>query len=283
VPTVQLSDGTAIHYLEDTFTDPWQEPEAVVLLHGFCRNSAFWYAWVPHLARQYRVVRWDARGCGASPMPPPGFRWSIRQYCLDVVDFLDAIKIRRAHFIGESMGGMVLPYLAVWYPERVKSFVACSSNLGLKGSFAQEMAAGAGSMVEALDRAESLEAYIRATEQSRLAPDEVPPLARDWYAREWAKTPRRLWKEWATRIVPEIDLTEDLLGRVQCPVLIIAPTRTVKLPLDESRFYADHLPKGRLAKVDSASQGLAFAKGDECARLALAFLFEVDGFATEKT
>ena len=270
-----------IHYREETFAAPWQEPEAVVLLHGFCRNSTFWYAWVPHLARHYRVMRWDARGCGASPTPPPGFQWSVRQYCQDVVDFLDAVNVRHAHFVGESMGGMVFPYLSVWYPERVKSFVACSSNLGLKGAFAREMAAGAGNMVEALEKTENLEAYIRATEGSRLAPDEVSPAARDWYAREWAKTPGRLWKEWAAQIVPTIDLTEDLLGRVQCPALIIAPTRTAKLPLDESRFFADHLAKGRLVTVDSASQGLAFAKADECAQLALAFFREIDGSTKE--
>jgi 3-oxoadipate enol-lactonase len=277
VPTVRLPDGAEIHYREDDFTNPWQEPETVVLLHGFCRNSAFWYGWIPHLARHYRVVRWDARGCGVSPMPPPGFQWSLRQVGRDLTDFLDAIGVRRAHFIGESLGGMVLPYFAAWFPERVKSLVACSSNLGLRGPFAREMAAGEGSMVEALEKAESLEAYIRATEGSRLAPDEVPQAARDWYTREWAKTPARLWLDWATRLVPEVDLTKEVLGRVPCPGLVIAPTRTVKLPPDESRFFADHLPQGRLVMVDSASQALAFARADECARLAAAFLLEIDG------
>ena len=282
MPTVRLSDGATLFYREDSFADPWQEADTVVLLHGFCRNSNFWYAWVPALARHFRVVRWDARGCGNSPVPPLGFRWSLRQYHQDLAEFLDGIGCQRANFIGESMGGMVLPYFALWYPERMKSFVACSSNLGLKGPTAREMAAGAASMIDALAQAQNLEAYIRATERSRLHSEEVLTEARSWYAREWAKTPKRIWEEWAAQLVPQIDLTAELLGQVHHPALIIAPSRCVKLPLEETQFWVDHIPTVRLAMIDAASQGLAFARADECARVAVRFLLALNERAAEE-
>jgi pimeloyl-ACP methyl ester carboxylesterase len=122
--------------------------------------------------------------------------------------------------------------------------------------------------------APSLEHYIRKTEGSRLALDEVSAQAREWYAREWASTARRVWHEWSEMIVPQIDVTVELLQNLQIPLLFLAASRTVKLPLEEARFWARHAPKGRLEIIDSASQGLAFAKADDCARRALSFLLE---------
>jgi pimeloyl-ACP methyl ester carboxylesterase len=274
MPYVNLPDGAKIFYRVDDFTDPWSEPETIIMMHGYCRNSRFWYAWIPILARHFRVVQPDLRGCGKSDVPAPGFAWSLAQYHDDLIAFLDAAKIERAHFVGESMGGMVMPYVYSRSPQRVRSVVACSSNLGVKGVMAKEMAAGAASMTDAIMSAPSLEHYIRQTEASRLAADEVSEAARTWYAQEWARTARRVWHEWSAMIVPQIEVTAELLANLQVPLLFIAASRTVKLPLEEARFWTDHAPDARLDIVDSASQGLAFAKAEECARLTLRFLLE---------
>ena len=57
MPRVTLDQTLEMYYEDDDYTDPWREPEAVVLHHGNAKNSFLWYAWVPLLARQYRVVR----------------------------------------------------------------------------------------------------------------------------------------------------------------------------------------------------------------------------------
>ena len=48
------------------YTDPWAdgEPQTILFHHGFCRNLDFWSGWVPELARHYRVLRFNSRGCG---------------------------------------------------------------------------------------------------------------------------------------------------------------------------------------------------------------------------
>src|SRR5512134_1277276 len=77
MPTVRLAPHLEMHYLVDDYTDPWCEPETILLLHGNCESSATWYAWVPHLARHFRVVRPDMRGYGASTPVPSDFPWSL--------------------------------------------------------------------------------------------------------------------------------------------------------------------------------------------------------------
>ena len=69
---VRLGDGAELFYTVDDFTDPWTQPETVVLHHGMAKNHKLWYAWVPILAQHYRVVRFDMRGMGQSSVPAPG-------------------------------------------------------------------------------------------------------------------------------------------------------------------------------------------------------------------
>jgi pimeloyl-ACP methyl ester carboxylesterase len=75
-------------------------------------------------------------------------------------------------------------------------------------------------------------------------------------------------------IVPQIDVTAELLQNLKIPLLFLAASHTVKLPLEEARYWTTHAPNARLEIIDSASQGLAFAKADDCAHRALKFLLD---------
>jgi len=129
-------------------------------------------------------------------------------------------------------------------------------------------------MTEAITSAPTLQHYIRKTEGSRLAADEVSEQARAWYADEWAKTPRRIWQEWSEQLVPTIDVTPELLKRIDCPLLFFGPSRCVKLSLEEARHWTDNAPRSRLEIIDSASQALAFAKAEQCADITVKFLMQ---------
>src|SRR5688572_32166853 len=84
------SDGLTLRYVIDDYTDPWREPETLVLLHAAIGSSRRFYAWVPHLARDYPVVLLDVRGHGESGAPRPdqmSFE-RLRQYAIDPIDHL---------------------------------------------------------------------------------------------------------------------------------------------------------------------------------------------------
>ena len=127
MPTVQLDSTLEMYYEDDDYTDPWRTPETVVLHHGNAKSSRLWYAWVPLLARQYRVIRLDARGFGRSSVPPEGYDWSLSNFATDLQALLDHLGIDKAHLIGETVGGTISLKFAHEHPERLHSLTVCTS------------------------------------------------------------------------------------------------------------------------------------------------------------
>ena len=89
----EIRPGVWIAYEDDWFGKPWSVPETVVMVHGNSESSRAWVSWVTHLADEYRVVRLDLPGFGAST-EPPGYGWSAGELAADVARFLDALKIQ---------------------------------------------------------------------------------------------------------------------------------------------------------------------------------------------
>ena len=77
MPSVKTSSYLKMHYEIDDFTDPWSKPESILFLHGNSESGTAWYAWVPHLSRNFRLVRPDMRGFGQSTPMPRDFPWSL--------------------------------------------------------------------------------------------------------------------------------------------------------------------------------------------------------------
>src|ERR1043166_7868193 len=116
----QASDGTSLHYCLDDFTDPWKKAECLVLLHPGLGSAQRLFAWVPHLAREYRVARPDLRGHGQSQ---PGMNQPLTQERLarDLTELLDHLQCDKAHVAGASAGGMIAMQAALRFPERFAS------------------------------------------------------------------------------------------------------------------------------------------------------------------
>src|SRR5580704_5502771 len=107
-----VPDGTKLHYVEMGAGTP------VILIHGAGGSSVGnWFAngIAPRLAKTNRVIGLDMRGHGLSEEGPPGGRAKM---AADVVEFIDAQGIAKAHIAGYSMGGGVTLSLLVEHPER---------------------------------------------------------------------------------------------------------------------------------------------------------------------
>ena len=112
-----------IHYNEAGAGDP------VICLHGAGPGATSWSNFsgnVEALAEHHRVLLVDMPQYGKSDkIPIPGPRLSA--VAPIARDFMDALSIERAHFIGNSMGGQVALKVALDYPDRVKRVVAIGS------------------------------------------------------------------------------------------------------------------------------------------------------------
>jgi len=100
-----------------------ESAEVLVLLNSVGSTTALWDAQVGPLAEQFRVVRIDHRGHGRSPASPPGSPSGLADLGADLVATLDevtdALRVRRVHVAGVSLGGMLAMWLAAHHPDRV--------------------------------------------------------------------------------------------------------------------------------------------------------------------
>ena len=93
--------------------------EPIVLLHGGGSSLETWVTSgvVANLSKDFRVIAFDARGHGKSDAPHDPKAYG-REQALDVVRLLDALKLKRAHFVGFSLGGSTTSQLLTIHPER---------------------------------------------------------------------------------------------------------------------------------------------------------------------
>jgi 3-oxoadipate enol-lactonase len=99
---------------------------AVVLHHPLATDLSIWDELTAALAPRYRVVRFDARGHGASEATPAPY--DLAMLTADTVGLLDHLGLARAHFLGLSMGGMVGQHLGLAHPQRFASLILCSTS-----------------------------------------------------------------------------------------------------------------------------------------------------------
>lgn len=98
---------------------------AVVLLHGFLENKTMWRELVPSLAKKNRVISIDLLGHGETDCL--GYIHSMEENAEIVDAILSHLRIRKAVFIGHSMGGYVALAFAELHINKVKGLVLLNS------------------------------------------------------------------------------------------------------------------------------------------------------------
>ena len=116
---ILLPGNLNLNYLKSGRGDP------VVLIHGMGSDHTVWEGLIPLLRDDYETIAVDLRGHGHSSKTPGPY--TIELFAEDISLFLKSLNIEQAHFMGHSMGGLVLQELAVEYPEIFKSLTLISS------------------------------------------------------------------------------------------------------------------------------------------------------------
>lgn len=93
----------------------------LVLIHGLNDSLETWSEIVTDLASDYRVIRYDQRGHGASK--DIGQFYTNSTMAKDLKALLDGLDIQSAHIVGHSMGGRTAIKFASLFPTYAKSVV----------------------------------------------------------------------------------------------------------------------------------------------------------------
>ncbi|KAL0612785.1 LOW QUALITY PROTEIN: Bifunctional epoxide hydrolase 2 [Plecturocebus cupreus] len=119
---VTIKPGVRLHFVE------LGSGPAVCLCHGFPES---WYSWryqIPALAQAgYRVLALDMKGYGESSAPHEIEEYCMEVLCKEMVTFLDKLGLSQAVFIGHDWGGILVWYMALFYPERVRAVASLNT------------------------------------------------------------------------------------------------------------------------------------------------------------
>ncbi len=101
--------------------------DAPVLLfsNSLGTNLEMWEAQRAALEKQFRILRYDKRGHGASSVPPAPYK--VEQLGQDVLGLLDGLRLDRVYFCGLSIGGLTGMWLGIYAPQRLHKLVLCNT------------------------------------------------------------------------------------------------------------------------------------------------------------
>ena len=100
--------------------------EWVTFVHGAGGSSSIWFKQIREFQKHFNVLLLDLRGHGnSSEQIKKAFKqkYTFQSIAEDVLEVLDHLKIKTSHFIGISLGTIVIRQLAEVHPDRVKSMI----------------------------------------------------------------------------------------------------------------------------------------------------------------
>lgn len=267
-------NGQTTHVVINDFTDPWKPSETIMIQPGFGRHAAFWYHWIPALARYYKVVRRDLRGHGFSSCPEPGsgYDYSLDTILGEMVDTLDQLKIDRVHLLGESTGGMIAVAFAAKFPQRCRSLITCATPTHLPDSAKTEWAQGRESW-EAACRTMGSREFMKGLSKMPNSIGQPDPAYSEWWLDQVSLSSGEAFAQYAGFLrtleirpfYPQID-TKTL------PVLILAPTKSRNTSLEDQKQQHESIPGSKLVIVDGVGHEIFVDKAEECQEAVLQFL-----------
>jgi 3-oxoadipate enol-lactonase len=238
---------------------------AVVLAHAIGCDHRMWDALAAALAPKYRVIAYDTRGHGVSPVPPRPY--SLRGLAEDVRALLDRLGIAKAHWVGLSMGGMIGQAFALEHPDRLERLVIANST----SSYGPEGRT-------------TWQNRIKLVEDGGLAAIRDMVAQRyfsDGFRREHADVVNSVMDRFmqtpvqgylgCCEAIRELDFAPHL-GAIRAPTLVIAGSEDMGTPVAMSEAIAKGIPGAKLEVIARASHLSAVEKPRDFGELVTRFL-----------
>ncbi|MEM5423528.1 MULTISPECIES: alpha/beta fold hydrolase [Paraburkholderia] len=204
------TDGARIAYRLDGRDDN----PTIVLSNSIGTTLRMWDGQISALTQHFRVLRYDARGHGASSVPAGPY--PLARLGQDVLELMDALDLARAHFLGLSLGGIVGQWLGVHAPDRIDRLVLSNTApwLGPAARWDAPIAA----VLQADDMIDTAETFLRNWFPAHML-EAADPVVDAFRAMLTTTNRHGLAGSWGA--VQEADMRESLAG-IARPTLVIA-------------------------------------------------------------
>lgn len=244
---------------------------AVLMWPSLLMTGDLWAGQAAHFGDTHRLVLIDPPGHGGSAPLRAMFSFTDCARC--VVDLLDGLDIDRAHFVGNSWGGMIGGTFAALYPDRLHRAVLMNCTASKAGA-AQRMqyaglvwlATALGGIRPPLTRS-AIRAFLGPT-TLRNRPDVVDTV------RANVQSVNTDSVRWAVRsVVSARPDQRALLARITSPVLVVAGAEDATFPVAETRVMADSIRGSSFTVLDGVAHLAALEDPARVNQLLAAFLF----------
>jgi pimeloyl-ACP methyl ester carboxylesterase len=261
--TCRIGSDLVMHYQVDDFTNPWERAQAILLLHGNAESGAAWFAWVPELARHYRVVRPDMRGFGASTPMARDYPWTLERIIDDYRFLLGELGVERCHLVGAKLGGTIARRFAARHPEMVLTLTLVGTPAPNRG-----LGADLGHRVKEMEE-QGAAHWAERTMAGRLG-SEFPEAGVRWWTALMSRTATSTLAGFTERIA-DVDISADLPA-IRCPTLVITTEGSALGSVEETRTWQKRIPRSRLVVLPGNSYHVAASHAERCAQETLAFI-----------
>ena len=239
-------NGTTIAYRIDEPRNVAGDSGWIILSNSLAADHRMWDPQVALLTEKHRLLRYDTRGHGDSP--PVKGPYSFEMLVADVVGLMDHLQIKKASFMGLSLGGMTALGLALNHPDRFDRFVCCDARAdsppayveGWKDRIAAVESGGIASIVDS-----TLERWL--VPSFRNAQLDQMKIVRDMIN----KTTEMGWIGCAGAL-KNLNYLDDL-GNINRPVLYLVGAEDAGAPPDVMKHMADNTPGSEFTIIPNAA------------------------------
>ena len=246
----------------------------MVLIHAGICDSRMWDPQWETFRPSHRVLRYDMRGFGRSPVGPGSY-----SNAGDLIDLLEQQGVAKASLVGVSMGGRVALEVAIARPELVDALVLVGA--GFPGhDWSAEMNAADEAEMAALKRGD-LDAAVEVTLRTwvdgpRRSPEDVDSDVRARVAEMQRRAYELQLPVWET--AEEEPLVSDLserVGEVDAPTLVLVGEEDVRDMHEIAGRLERELPNARRASIANTAHVPSMERPREFDQFVLPFLQSV--------
>ena len=238
---------------------PW-----LAMSHSLACNLSMWDEQAKLLSKRFKVLRYDTRGHGGSSAPQGSY--TLEQLADDTKALFDALGIKRAHWVGLSMGGMIGQVFALKYPGVFQSMVLADTT-SRRPPNAEQMW---GDRVRTA-REKGMEGVLEGTLQR-------------WFTEPYRNSNQGVMERISRDIrntpvegfagccdaIAKVDVL-DRLKEVDCPTLVIVGEQDHGTPVEAARLIQQNIRGAELVVIPSAAHLSNIEQADAFNRALSAF------------